>query len=65
MKKAQLLLFQQATIAKKAEVETLLIGHFSQRHRNLDELLLETKEIFCNTYLAESGLVLDFNTLSS
>ena len=50
---------------KKAEVENLLIGHFSQRYRNLDELLVETKETFKNAYLAESGLVLDFNELSS
>jgi ribonuclease Z len=53
--------FDAATIAKKAEVKNLLIGHFSQRYRNLDELLIETKEIFQNTYLAESGLTLDFN----
>ena len=57
--------FDAATIAKKSEVKNLLIGHFSQRHRNLEELLVETKEIFKNTYLAESGLVLDFNKLSS
>ena len=54
-----------ATIAKKAEVKNLLIGHFSQRYRNLDELLIETKETFKNTYLAESGLALDFNKLYS
>ena len=57
--------FDAATIAKRAEVKNLLIGHFSQRYRNLDELLIETKEIFQNTYLAESGLVLDFNKLYS
>jgi ribonuclease Z len=54
-----------ATIAKKAGVKNLLIGHFSQRHRNLDELLIETKEIFKNAHLAESGLTLDFNNFSS
>ena len=53
------------TISKEAEVSNLLIGHFSQRYRNLDELLVETKETFKNTYLAESGLMLDFNKLSS
>jgi len=57
--------FDAATIAKKAAVKHLLIGHFSQRYRNLEELLIETKQTFTNTYLAESGLVLDFNKLSS
>ena len=57
--------FDAATIAKKSEVKNLLIGHFSQRYRNLDELLIETKQVFKNTYLAESGLVLDFNKLYS
>jgi len=57
--------FDAATIARKAAVKNLIIGHFSQRYRNLDELLFETKITFPNTYLAESGLVLDFNKLSS
>ena len=57
--------FDAATIAKKAKVKNLIIGHFSQRYRNLDELLVEAKDTFANTHLAESGLVLDFNKLSS
>ena len=57
--------FDAATIAKKSEVKNLLIGHFSQRHKNPDELLVETKEIFKHTYLAETGLALDFNKLYS
>ena len=57
--------YEAAEIAKRSAVKNLLIGHFSQRYRNLDELLIETKEIFKNTHLAESGLVLDFNKLSS
>ena len=56
---------EAATIAKKSSVKNLLIGHFSKRYKNLDELLLESKDIFKNTYLAKSGLVLDFNNLSS
>ena len=55
--------FDAATIAKKAAVKHLIIGHFSQRYRNLDELLTESKNTFSNTYLAKSGLVLDFNKL--
>ena len=54
-----------ATIAKKAEVKNLLIGHFSQRYRNLDELLLESKEVFQKTNLAESGMVIDFKNINS
>ncbi len=57
--------YEAAIIAKKSGVKNLLIGHFSKRYKNLDELLVETKEIFCNTYLAESGLELDFNKLYS
>ena len=54
---------QAATIAKKAEVKKLLIGHYSQRYKNLDELLDETKEIFSNTYLSSAGLVIDFKEI--
>lgn len=57
--------FDAATIAKKSGVKSLLIGHFSQRYRNLDELLVEAKEIFNNTSLAESGLVIDFKKIDS
>ena len=57
--------YQAATIAKKSAVKNLLIGHFSKRYNNLDELLIESKVKFKNTYLAKSGLVLDFNNLSS
>ncbi|MEP7236463.1 MAG: ribonuclease Z [Ferruginibacter sp.] len=46
---------QAATIAKKAEVKKLLIGHFSSKYENLDEFLLETKEVFENTELAIQG----------
>ena len=56
--------YDAAKIAEKSGVKNLLIGHFSQRYRNLDELLVEAKDIFINTLLAESGLVLDFNKLN-
>ena len=55
--------FDAATIAKKAEVKNLLIGHFSQRYRNLDELLIEAKSVFPNTYLATDGSTFDFDTI--
>jgi len=57
--------YEAATIAIKSKVRNLLIGHFSQRYRDLDELLVEAKSIFNNTHLAESGLVIDFDKLSS
>tara|TARA_B110000238_G_scaffold55670_1_gene60843 strand:- start:4848 stop:5774 length:927 start_codon:yes stop_codon:yes gene_type:complete len=57
--------YEAATIAKKAEVKNLLIGHFSKRYKNLDELLIESKVEFKNTYLAKSGLLLDFNNFPS
>lgn len=44
-----------ATIALKAEVSKLIIGHFSARYKELEPLLHEAKEIFSNTYLAEEG----------
>jgi len=57
--------YEAATIAKKSAVKNLLIGHFSQRYKNLDELLIEAKATFKNTYLAKSGLVVDFDELYS
>ena len=56
--------YEAASIAKKSAVKNLLIGHFSQRYKDIDELLIEAKETFKNTQLAESGLVLDFNKLN-
>jgi ribonuclease Z len=44
---------QAASIAKKAGVKKLLIGHYSNRYKDLEPLLREAKEIFPETYLAE------------
>ena len=52
-----------ALIAKKANVKYLLIGHFSQRYSNYENLLLESKSIFSNTMIANQGLELDFHQL--
>ena len=46
---------QAATIAQKAEVKKLLIGHFSSKYEELDEFLSETVEVFENTELAIQG----------
>lgn len=43
---------QAATIALKANANSLIIGHFSNRYLNLDGLLEEAKSIFENTQLA-------------
>jgi ribonuclease Z len=44
---------QAAMIAKKAGVKKLLLGHFSNRYKELDTLLNEARSIFPNTSLAE------------
>jgi ribonuclease Z len=54
---------QAATIAKKARVKKLLIGHYSQRYRSLENLLVETKETFENVELSSAGMVVDFKLL--
>ena len=46
---------QAGTIAKKANVKKLLIGHFSSKYESLDEFLNETVEVFENTELAIQG----------
>ncbi len=52
-----------ATIAKLAEVNYLLIGHFSQRYRDDSILLEETKSVFKNTIIAKQGITVDFSKL--
>lgn len=46
---------QAATIARKANVKRLLLGHFSARYKELDTLLAEARNIFSHTYLATEG----------
>jgi len=46
---------QAAMIAKAAEVENLLIGHFSSRYHDLNVLLHEAESVFSNTQLALEG----------
>lgn len=46
---------QAATIASMANVDNLLIGHFSSRYDNLQPLLDEACEVFPNTKLALEG----------
>ncbi|MEO8721352.1 MAG: ribonuclease Z [Ginsengibacter sp.] len=46
---------QAATIAKKAQVKKLLLGHFSSMYDTLEEFKIEACEIFENTEIAEEG----------
>ncbi len=50
---------EAGTIAKKANVKKLIIGHFSMRYDILDHLLDETKTVFSNTELAKDGKVFE------
>ncbi|MBS1669114.1 MAG: ribonuclease Z [Bacteroidetes bacterium] len=47
---------QAATIAKKAQVGKLLIGHFSSKYERLEDFEKEAREIFANTELAIEGV---------
>lgn len=46
---------QAAAIALKANVQKLLIGHFSAKFEHLESFELEAREIFSNTELAREG----------
>jgi ribonuclease Z len=50
---------QAATLAKKANVKKLIIGHFSVRYKNIEPLLTEAKSVFENTVAAEDGMRVD------
>lgn len=47
---------QAADIAKRANVEKLIIGHFSSKYENLDQFAIEAQEVFPNTELAVEGV---------
>jgi len=55
---------QAASIARKAEVKNLLIGHYSQRYKDFAELSEEAKEIFNKVLISYSGLEIDFKKLN-
>lgn len=50
-----------ATIAAKAGVKQLLIGHFSARYKETDDLLAEAKSIFSNTIVAREGDIIEID----
>jgi len=51
---------QAATIALKANVVKLIIGHYSARYANKNGLLHEAKTIFENTVLGEDLKIYEF-----
>jgi ribonuclease Z len=51
---------QAATIAKKANVETLILGHYSTRYDSYDEFETEAKSIFDNVLLSKDGKSFEF-----
>ncbi|PZP49190.1 MAG: ribonuclease Z [Pseudopedobacter saltans] len=50
---------QAATLALKADVKRLLIGHFSSKYEYLDMFLEEAKSVFSNTEIAKEGFTFD------
>ncbi|HEX7413038.1 MAG TPA: ribonuclease Z [Bacteroidia bacterium] len=47
---------QAATIASKANVKQLLLGHFSARYSSTDGFIEEAQAVFANTLLAQEGM---------
>lgn len=46
---------EAASIAKQANVETLILGHYSGRYKDISAYKIEAQEIFQNVQLAEDG----------
>ncbi len=51
---------QAATIAKKANVNTLILGHYSTRYNGYDKFKSEAKTVFDNVLLAKDGKSFEF-----
>jgi ribonuclease Z len=47
---------EAATVAKEAGVGKLILGHFSARYREVDQLVSEAREIFPETAAGEEGV---------
>jgi ribonuclease Z len=51
---------QAATIAKKANVGTLILGHYSTRYNGYDEFKSEAETVFKNVLLSKDGKSFEF-----
>ncbi len=51
---------QAATIAKMADVQQLILGHFSTRYSSIELFKEEAKTVFDNVELADDGKVFEF-----
>ncbi len=52
---------EAASIAKKANAGTLILGHYSSRYPDLEDFKTEAKTVFSNVELAEDGKLFEFN----
>jgi ribonuclease Z len=50
---------EAASIAKQANVKTLILGHFSTRYDDVNDFKIEANEIFDNVELAQEGKVFE------
>lgn len=51
---------EAATLAKKANVGTLILGHYSTRYTDLERFKTEAETVFENVALAKDGLTFNF-----
>ncbi len=51
---------QAATIAKKANVETLILGHYSTRYNDYNAFKAEAQTVFENVFLSKDGKTFNF-----
>jgi ribonuclease Z len=51
---------QAAEIARDAKADLLVLTHFSQRYKTIDEFVLEAKEIYSNVVAVKDGEQIDF-----
>lgn len=49
---------QAASIAKEAEIDRLILGHFSSRYKDLQPFVMEAAAVFPNVILAADGAVI-------
>ncbi len=57
--------FEAASLAKTAGAKKLLLGHFSARYKELDDLIAEARKVFPNSLLAIEGECVGIGTEES